>query len=954
MRAGTTDYHAKYYAHMLGLRSPSDSLAKLGSSLLNATVDLNPHQIDAALFAFRSPLSRGALLADEVGLGKTIEAGLVVAQLWAERRRHILAIVPTTLRSQWVQELADKFFIPARAVDTSTLKASLDAGEAHPFTSADGVVVCSYNFARAHAAVMARVSWDLVIVDEAHRLRNVYKPQNKIARELRDALRGKPKLLLTATPLQNSLLELFGLVSFLDDHLFGDMPAFRAAYLRGPLSESLFRDLRHRLAPVCKRTLRRQVVEYVRYTRRIPITQDFTPTDEEQRLYDAVSTYLLRDNLHALPSGQRKLMTLVLRRLLASSSFAIAGTLETLVQRLRGEVARLDAETAAELLAQDFEALPEMSDEWAEGDGEPDDRDDGATRERAEVEAEIDELAGFKDLATSITRNAKGQALLTALASGFDKLATLGAARKAVIFTESRRTQEYLVVLLEANGYAGQVMTLNGTNTDGRSSAIFSSWRAAHADTERATGNRSVDLRAALVDHFRESASILVATEAAAEGVNLQFCSLVVNYDLPWNPQRVEQRIGRCHRYGQKHDVVVINFLNRRNEADQRVFTILSEKFKLFDGVFGASDEVLGALESGVDFERRIASIYQSCRTPEEIDRAFDALQADLSQQIQAQLLTTRAQLLENFDEEVHERLRVHQRDTQTHLDRLSRALWALTRHELGGLATFDDGTHSFELAAAPGQRYVMLTPGRATAADHVYRLGHPLAQEIRERAAARELPTGGLVFQYSGRPTRLALVERLVGERGHLALHRVEVTALEREEHLLLSGATDAGIPLDAETLERLMLVDATAAPWAAPSPAVEQLLTDQYAQLRGGLLERLEARNRRFFEDEMEKLERWADDLKAGVEQEIKDLDQEIRAAKRDARLQASLDAKVAAQRRIKELESQRNAKRRALFEAQDEIESRKENLLAEIEARLAQSVSETRLFTIRFEVA
>src|SRR5207245_5609971 len=197
----------------------------------------------------------------------------------------------------------------------------------------------------------------------------------------------------------------------------------------------------------------------------------------------------------------------------------------------------------------------------------------------------------------------------------------------AAICNESRQTQAYLLELLETNGYAGQIMTLNGTNTDRRSSEIYQSWKHRHAGGETVTGSKAVDLRAALIEHFRDEAAIMVATEAAAEGVNLQFCSLVVNYDLPWNPQRIEQRIGRCHRYGQKHDVVVINFLNRRNAADQRVFQILSEKFRLFDGVFGVSDEVLGALESGVDFEKRIADVYQSCRTPTEIDAALGALQ---------------------------------------------------------------------------------------------------------------------------------------------------------------------------------------------------------------------------------------------------------------------------------------------------------------------------------------
>src|SRR5579859_2045596 len=128
-----TDYHAKYYAHALTRRSSSDSLEKLGTSLLNATVDLNPHQIEAALFAFRSPLSRGAILADEVGLGKTIEAGLIISQLWAERRRKILVVVPTTLRKQWAQELADKFFLESEVFDSKRFNTAVKSGSVNPF-----------------------------------------------------------------------------------------------------------------------------------------------------------------------------------------------------------------------------------------------------------------------------------------------------------------------------------------------------------------------------------------------------------------------------------------------------------------------------------------------------------------------------------------------------------------------------------------------------------------------------------------------------------------------------------------------------------------------------------------------------------------------------------------------------------------------------------------------------
>jgi adenine-specific DNA-methyltransferase len=427
-------------------------------------------------------------------------------------------------------------------------------------------------------------------------------------------------LLLTATPLQNSLLELFGLVSFIDEHTFGDLKSFREQF-SVLTNKRVFESLKARLKPVCHRTLRRQVTAYVPYTRRHPLVQPFTPEEGEDLLYHLVSDYLQRDNLQALPASQRSLMTLVLRKLLASSTFAIAGALDTLSTRLRGRLGKQQpAQSLEEELDQDYEALDETAEEW------PEDRPEAellSETDRLALEKEIADLEAFRNLAVSITHNAKGQALLTALERAFAEAERLGAARKAIIFTESRRTQEYLLRVLADSPYANGIVLFNGSNTDAQSRQIYADWLERHIGTDRVTGSRTADMRSALVDYFREQGQIMIATEAGAEGINLQFCSLVVNYDLPWNPQRIEQRIGRCHRYGQKHDVVVVNFLNQTNAADQRVFQLLSEKFSLFEGVFGASDEVLGAVESGVDFEKRIADIYQRCRTPAEINRHY-------------------------------------------------------------------------------------------------------------------------------------------------------------------------------------------------------------------------------------------------------------------------------------------------------------------------------------------
>ncbi|MCX6903086.1 MAG: DEAD/DEAH box helicase, partial [Verrucomicrobia bacterium] len=366
----STPYHAKYFAYELTKRCPSDSLEKLAGALADAQVDLNPHQIDAALFAFNSPLSKGALLADEVGLGKTIEAGLVLSQRWAERKRRILVITPSNLRKQWYQELTDKFFLPCRILESKSYHAAIRQGKFKPF-EAEEIVICSYQFARSKAGDVNAIPWDLVVIDEAHRLRNVYKPSNVIANTLKLALAKSPKLLLTATPLQNSLLELFGLVSFIDEHTFGDLKSFREQFA-SLTQDQVFATLKSRLRPVCHRTLRRQVLPYIKYTSRHPLVQPFTPAEGEDRLYVLVSDYLRRDNLQALPASQRSLMTLVLRKLLASSTFAIAGALDSLSRRLREKLAQQEpAAPLEEELDQDYEALDETADEWPEDDPTP-------------------------------------------------------------------------------------------------------------------------------------------------------------------------------------------------------------------------------------------------------------------------------------------------------------------------------------------------------------------------------------------------------------------------------------------------------------------------------------------------------------------------------------------------------------------------------------------------------
>lgn len=958
-----TPYHAKYFANELTKRCPSNSVEKLASSLADAQVDLNPHQIEAALFAFRSPLSKGAILADEVGLGKTIEAGIVIAQKWAERHRKILIITPANLRKQWSQELADKFFLPSIILEAKSFKETIATGNLNPFLT-DSIVLCSYQFARSKDAYLMQVPWDLVVIDEAHRLRNVYKPNNKIANAIKKALQHAPKILLTATPLQNSLLELYGLVSIVDDYVFGDIKSFRSQF--GKLTgDDNFSELKQRLKPVCIRTLRRQVLEYINYTNRIAIVQEFIPHQDEQRLYDLVSDYLQREELFALPKSQRKLMTLILRKLLASSTFAIAATLNTLAERLettlKATTNKVDAEDP---ISQDYENFDELADEW-ETDEEAGPTSDEARdeesvdKEQAQlIRNEITALREFMDLAKSIRQNSKGQALVIALRRGFTEQEKTGANRKALIFTESRRTQEYLLRLLCDEGYGDKIVLFNGTNSDPLSNRIYAEWLKKHHGTDIITGSPSSDKRAALVEYFRDEAVIMIATEAASEGVNLQFCSLVVNYDLPWNPQRVEQRIGRCHRYGQKYDVVVVNFLNRNNEADQRVYNLLAEKFKLFDGVFGASDEVLGVIGSGVDFEKRIAEIYQRCRSPEEIKRSFDELQQEMDQEITGRLSDTREKLLENFDEEVHEKLRIRLDESKVVLSKYEHWLWQVTRYYLNSYAEFGSDEHSFVLAKNPFPEEAIhpgpYRVGKNVEDANLYRLGHPLAQRIVKGCAAIQVPQAELQFSYADSHVKISILDPLIKKSGWLKVVRLTVTTFEAEDYVLLAGVTDKGEVLDEDQCRRLFSLQAEVKNHSSDIPSTTQTQLNELLNRNEKLIfEELTDRNGSFFENEMIKLDSWAADVKSALEEEIKELDRQIREQKKEASLTGNLEQKIEMHRKVKDLEKARHEHRKSLFEAQDQIDARKEQLLSSTEERLKQHVERDEIFTIRWRL-
>jgi len=941
-----TPQQGTFFAHRVTLEGTGEDA--LAQSLSTARVDMNPHQVDAALFALASPLSKGALLADEVGLGKTIEASLVIAQRWAERRRRILLIVPASLRKQWSQELHDKFSLPSVIVERKSYNDFRKKGIARPFEHSNHVVITSYEFAALKDTEIAAGQWDLVVFDEAHRLRNVYKKDGATrAKRLRDATRGFFKILLTATPLQNSLMELYGLVSVLDEKHFGDEDSFRSQYVVGPAARNGHIFLRKRLEPICKRTLRRQVQQagLIRYTERSPLTMEYAPSEAELQLYADMSAYLQRKDTIAFGNKANQLVTMVVRKILGSSTFAIADTLKKIIERLN-QMLPPTIETVA-----DYDVVDEEAEEF-------DDADDGETEaappiDRAALKAEIAELEGYRTLAMSISENEKGNALIKALPRVLDEIEKKGGQRKAVIFTESVRTQTYLAQLLADNGHADDIVLLNGQNNDPRSKAIFQEWQARHKGTDAISGSKTADMKAAVVEAFRDRKTILIATESGAEGINLQFCSLIINFDLPWNPQRVEQRIGRCHRYGQKIDVTVVNFLNLKNHAEQRIHQLLDQKFHLFKGVFGASDEVLGVIERGVDIERRIFQIVQSARTETEINDAFDKLQDELKERIDEQFLDARKRLLETVDEKVIDRLKTRKDEIDSQISDFEKQLLYVARAELPD-ARFhvnderrfvyqgDTYTTKWPLADEKGWKFFRLQEGT-------------LATDVVKKAKERRFDAAScLRFDLPAyRGGRLTDVEPLRGKSGWARIGKLSiVTKAITREHLVISAVSDDGETVHAETFERLFRVPAQNEPLEGAAPEAH-LQTGEDVR-RKELLDEAEKQNAEWLDVESENLDHYAEDLERAFETEIKTAEAEIKEAKKAMRGSAlPMAEKLAEKKRINGLEAKRDKLKREFFDRREKIRADVEVMLDKIQASLLLQPSLTTLFTIRWEV-
>ena len=489
-------------------------------------IDQHWYQLETAKKVVKQ-LGGRAILADEVGLGKTIEAGLICKEyLCRGMIKSLLVLTPATLVSQWQSELAEKF-----AIETVTSDERHETPE--EFWTLNEHIVSSITVAKhkSHWDYVTGREWDLVVVDEAHHLKN----RQTLNWKLVNALKKRFILLLTATPVQNNLVELYNLLTLLKPGLLSTEAEFKREYVQS-------RDGRVAKNPEKLRQLMREVM--VRNTRsgvdvklpkRFASTISCQPTESERELYQAINAYL-RQHPQELDKLTRN--NLLMR---AGSSPA------ALIESLKG----------------------------------------------LEKRFEHDELKFLSKWARQVKESEKARQLITLLQQAKHN--------KTLVFINHRATQSYLSKALTEVGIE---------HTEFR-------------------GDLSLKAKDAAIEMFRESVPVMLASETGGEGRNLQFANTIINYDLPWNPMRIEQRIGRLHRIGQTQDVYIFNFC-LANSLEEYILKVLHEKINLFELVVGEIDTILGQMGEEFDFSEAVVSLWLNNQSQPELERAFEELGSQL------------------------------------------------------------------------------------------------------------------------------------------------------------------------------------------------------------------------------------------------------------------------------------------------------------------------------------
>lgn len=591
----SSPFEAYYMARELENLPQEDKLIPVFAS---SDIKVYPFQIAAASFALRSPYQRGFILCDESGMGKSYEAMMIITQRWYEGKNRLLLAIPNAdLLTQWVELIEQYYTIPyVVLMSLQDCQAVTDESTQNPFAG-EVLIITTYDFLAEQEAAAADVVWDLIVFEEATALASVYMEDNKKAKALKRIAKDACKLLLTGTPIEKNIMDLYGLIYFIDESILPSEQEFLQRYLRRPEN---YPELTDKVSKYCFRTLRSQAKRYAQIPNRIPVTYEYSLSNSEQELYDKLFAYCQKQQNIAFPEMNAYDLSLRLLGILGSSTAAILQTLQGIIKRLE---------------------------------------------KNPIAHEELLQLKEMEQIAKSIAIDAKTKALLKSLEKGWGLLKKMGAAQKALIFTESVATQNYLYNILKER----------------YPTAIY---------------NGSTDYTA--IQSFKSSAQILISTDLGSRGFNLTECSFVIQYDLLYNTLKMEQRIDRCHRLGQQNDVVVLSFIDKNNFADVRKLELTNKRMLVADGVFGLSDEVVGGFTDNL--ETAFTALAQRLRTHQQIEKEYQQTLQQYEDENKQIVASAEEALFTTFTRELASKLTLAPKYIEARAEQLAENLWQLTK----------------------------------------------------------------------------------------------------------------------------------------------------------------------------------------------------------------------------------------------------------------------------------
>lgn len=540
----------------------------------SSNAKIYPYQIASARFALRSDYLKGCILCDEGSLGKTYEALLVAGQKWYEGKENILVVLPSNLVRQWLRKLDTDFTLPHVFWNNTP-----------QIPDEEGLVITTYDFALKYSDRIKERDWDLVIFDEADTLSNKDK---QLTITLKEAVRESYKLLLTPTPITMSIMDIYGLIHFIDESVLPDSDWFYKRYFRKPEN---YPELTNWISQFCFRTLKAQATDYVNFSRRIPFTVDYPLIKEEKELYELIKTYIKSDDKVAYEIDEYNL-SLLFFNTLSSSPQALVNMIKPAITRTYG------------------------------------------------VEKAV--LQQIQNLASQITVNSKTQQLLKILKPVFNHLHSMKVNEKSIVFVNNNTTLDVLYNIFRQNGY----------------------------NTLKYKDNHTLE-------QFRnnDEVQILVTTDSSAKGLDIEYCPVVVNYDLIYNSIELEQRICRCHRQGQKSDVLVINMLSKENFGDVRMLELINKRTLQFNGIFGMSDDIVG------NFDTKLKDVLQEFRHANTVQEAFKTNLTEHKTDNEKLVEHSEDILFTTFSKSIADKITVTPQYIEEKAEELNADLWELVKY---------------------------------------------------------------------------------------------------------------------------------------------------------------------------------------------------------------------------------------------------------------------------------